>query len=691
MEQQLQDLLVEIGTEELPPTALRRLAEAFSAAFREQLDQAHLAYSDIESFATPRRLAILVRDLASRQPDQKLVRKGPALRAAYDADGQPTKAALGFARSCGVTVADLNREETSKGAWLVFRQNQPGRSTADMLVAMVQVALDALPIPKRMRWGDRDDEFVRPVHWVTILFGQEQVPGTLFGIRAGRETYGHRFHHPQAISIPRASDYATVLRTAGNVEPDFDRRKTMIRDQVRALAADGGGEAILDDDLLNEVTALCEWPTALMGDFDAEFLEVPPEVLVETMQKHQKYFPLVDGDGLLQPRFITVSNIESSDPDQVRGGNERVIRPRFSDAAFFWEQDRKQPLAAFAPALERVVFQERLGTLAEKSARVGQIARHVAGLLGVDEELASRSAQLAKCDLMTQMIFEFASLQGLMGRYYAQGSGEDECVAAAMEEQYLPRHAGDALPQSDCGRVLAVADKLDTLVGIFAIGQRPTGVKDPYALRRAAIGLLRILIETPLPLDLKDLLEFTAEELRDKVDAGAAASEVFDYSMDRLLGYYQDQDIGSDVVESVLAVTPTVPSDIHRRIIAVKSFASLPEAESLTAANKRIRNILRKSGESRPGEVVPGSLREEAEKRLADRVTELDAVISPLLHSQDYTGVLKALSGLREDVDAFFDEIMVMVDDAMLRRNRLALLRSLEALFLRVADISRLQ
>ncbi|MEA3274799.1 MAG: glycine--tRNA ligase subunit beta, partial [Pseudomonadota bacterium] len=563
--EETRDLLVEIGTEELPPTALSRLSEAFAAGFRAQLTHHRLDFSSIDAYSTPRRLALLVRELRVRQPDQEVARRGPALKAAYDAEGQPTKAALGFARSCGADVSDLKQEETPKGTWLVFRQIQQGRATSTLVLGMVEQALSVLPIPKRMRWGDGEDEFVRPVHWATLVFGDELVPARLFGVDTNAATRGHRFHHPESISVTTASGYAELLRAKGRVEPNFARRREMIQQQVEALAADTGGRAILEPELLNEVTGLCEWPTAVIGAFDEEFLEVPPEVLIETMQKNQKYFPLLSPEGRLLPRFITVSNIESREPGQVRAGNERVIRPRFSDAAFFWQQDRKKPIAAFAPKLATVVFQKELGTLAEKAARVGQVSRYIAGLLGVDEELAARSAHLAKCDLLTLMIFEFPSLQGVMGRYYAEQSGEHPCVVAAMEEQYLPRHAGDRLPQSQCGQVLSVADKLDTLVGIFAIGQRPTGVKDPYALRRASIGLLRILIETPLALDLRELLEFTAEELRDKVDAKQAAAEVFDYCMDRLKGYYQDQGIGADAVDSVLAGDVRVPSDIHKR------------------------------------------------------------------------------------------------------------------------------
>lgn len=686
-----EDLLIEIGTEELPPTALRRLSEAFRDNFKGQLAQNRLSHQAIQPYASPRRLALLISGLDHAQSDQNLVRKGPALAAAYDDQGNPTPAALGFARSCGVDVTELVRDEGPKGAWLTHRVVKPGRATTELVPAMTEQALAELPIPKRMRWGDGDEQFVRPVHWVVLLFGSTPIPGAVLGVEAGTRSVGHRFLHPEPIRIRHARDYAEQLRARGYVEVDFLARSQSIRTQVEHLAEEVGGTARIDQNLLQEVTALCEWPIAIMGSFDEQFLDVPPEVLIETMQKNQKYFPVLGADGRLQPRFITISNIESKDPSVVRAGNERVIRPRFADAAFFWQQDLKRPLEAFVPGLESVVFEKRLGTLAEKSARVSQIGRHIAGHLGLDEERVARAAHLAKCDLLSSMIFEFPSLQGIMGRYYAERSGEDPCVVAAMEEQYLPRHAGDRLPQTPCGRVLSLADRLDTLVGIFAIGQRPTGVKDPYALRRASLGVLRLLIETPLELDLKELLEFTAEELRAKVDAKRAADQVFAYVMDRLQGYYQDQQIDPDTVDAVLARSLTVPSDIDKRIRAVQEFRSLPQAKSLAAANKRIRNVLRKAEDDYPATPDSHALELEPEKVLNDRILQLRQEVGPLLLRGEYAATLKRLSTLREAVDYFFDNVMVMVDDAQLRCNRLSLLHSLHALFLEVADISRLQ
>jgi glycyl-tRNA synthetase beta chain len=685
------DLLVEIGTEELPPASLRQLSEAFAAGLAAQLQGHRLTFHDLEPFATPRRLALVVTQLDLHQPDQTIVRRGPALANAFDGEGKATKAAIGFARSCGLEVSELGRDETPKGAWLVARKTEFGQPTRALLISMLEQTLRGLPIPKRMRWGEGEHEFVRPVHWVTVILGEETVEGELLGIRIGRTTRGHRFHCPGEFEVPRPAVYAELLAVEGRIEARFAKRRQMIADQVSALAASIGGRARLDATLLEEVTALCEWPTAILGGFEKRFLEVPSEVLIETMETNQKYFPVLGPEGELLPHFITVSNIESLDPDQVRAGNERVIRPRFSDAAFFWRQDRRQPLEAFAERLSGVVFHERLGSLADKSARVAQISRYIAGSLGVEEELAARAAYLGKCDLVSQMIFEFPRLQGTMGRYYAEQSGEHPCVAKALEEQYLPRHAGDKLPVTDCGRILSLAERLDTLVGIFAIGERPSGVKDPYGLRRAAIGTLRILIETPLALDLRELLELTAQELHTKVDASAAAGEVFDYAMERLRGYFSDQGIKPDVVDAVVSLGVTIPSDIHRRILAVESFRRLPEAEALTAANKRIRNILRKSAEGAADKVDMEVLEAEEEISLARRVRELRGEIGPLVQRQDYEGVLRAAASVRADVDSFFDRVMVVTDDARLRRNRLALLTALEELFLGVADISKLQ
>jgi glycyl-tRNA synthetase beta chain len=690
------NLLIEIGTEELPPTALLALSKAFAACFRTQLDGAGISVETIEPLASPRRLALLARGIPRRQPDREIVRRGPAVRSAFEPDGAPTKAALGFAGSCGVAIDRLEREITDKGEWLAFRSLLPGETTASLVPGLVEAALAGLPIPKRMRWGNGTEEFVRPIQWVCLILDQDAIPGQVMGVEAGRYTRGHRFHHPEPIRLETATDYAEVLRSRGFVEPDFARRRDLVRDQVEGLATAHGLRARIDSVLLDEVTALVEWPRAILGHFDQAYLAIPPEVLIETMRAHQKYFPLEDASGTLQAAFIAVTNIESRDPDQVRAGNERVIRPRFADAAFFWAQDLKQPLADYAARLETVVFQDRLGSLADKSARVGSLAGHLAPALDLDPEIAARAAQLSRCDLVTAMVCEFPSLQGTMGRYYAEQAHEDPCVCAAMEEQYLPRFAGDGLPTSPCGRALAVADRLDTLIGIFGIGLRPSGAKDPYGLRRASIGVLRILIETPLELDLRGLLGvaasgYPAGALDPDVEAAALA-----YVLDRLRGYYQDRGVSADTIEAVLQTGVTTPADLDARITAVTAFRALPAAASLAAANKRIRNILGKAGvEIGSGIEHPppqaDRLKDPAEIRLAAKIDELSELVGPLAEARDYVGVLELLAGLEGHLESFFDEVMVMSDDLDIRENRIRLLHALAGLFLRVADISRLQ
>ena len=685
------DLLIEIGTEELPPRALDRLSAAFQSGLEARLEQSGLGFEAIRRFATPRRLALLVSKLDSAQADRIVERKGPAVSAAFDEAGNPTRAAEGFARSCGVALSDLEQVDTPRGAWLVFRQRQAGKHIGELAPAMVEQSLAGLPVPKRMRWGEGSEEFVRPVHWVVLLFGDQVLEAEIMGLKTGRHTHGHRFHHPGAIEIPTAGAYARVLLETGRVIAGMDERRARIREQVEKAAGDAGARALIDDDLLEEVTALNEWPVAVMGAFEERFLELPAEALVKTMQGHQKYFPVVDSGGALLPRFITISNIESRDPHQVRVGNERVIRPRFSDAAFFWEQDLKQPLEAWIPRLKDVVFQERLGSLYDKTERISLLAQAIAGHLDFDAALAARAAELCKCDLLSNMVGEFPALQGVMGRYYAQRGGEVPDVAAAMEEQYLPRHAGDELPRTYCGRAIAIADRLDTLVGIFAIGQKPTGEKDPFGLRRASLGVLRILIETPLMLDLEALIEAAARGLAGKVDAANVVTEVFDYMMERLRAYYTDRDIPAEVVDAVLSRRPTQPADFDRRIRAVAAFQRLPEAEALAAANKRIRNILHKAREEFPDHPDITLLTEASEKALAAQISELIPEVEPLFARGRYTEALQKLAGLRSLVDRFFDDVMVMCDDEALRKNRLALLSSLSALFLRTADLSRLQ
>ncbi|MDG4550693.1 MAG: glycine--tRNA ligase subunit beta [Candidatus Contendobacter sp.] len=685
------DLLIEIGTEELPPKALSALAEAFEQGIRAGLEKAGLAGDAIQRFATPRRLAVLIERLPARQPDRPTERRGPALSAAFGPDGNPTKAAEGFARSCGVAVADLQRRETDKGAWLVHLGVESGAPTAELVPGIVLAALAALPIPKRMRWGNRDDEFVRPVQWVVLLFGDEVIPATILGVTAGRETRGHRFHSPQPIRLTSPADYARQLTSEGQVIADFAARRAAIRAQAEAVATELRGVAVIKPALLDEVTALVEWPVALAGNFERRFLNVPAEALISTMQDNQRYFPVVDAHGRLLPHFITIANVESRDPAQVRAGNERVIRPRFSDAEFFWNQDRKQPLAARMEGLKQMVFQQRLGTLADKSARVATLARFIAGRGDGHADGADRAARLAKCDLLTQMVQEFPELQGIMGRYYALHDREAPEIAQALEEQYLPRFAGDRLPQTATGRALALAERLDTLIGIFAIGQGPSGTKDPFALRRAALGVLRILIESRLDLDLLDLLERAAAGFEPAVRADRVIETVFEFVMDRLRGYYLEQGMRPDTFEAVLDCRPTRPLDFDQRARAVGAFRELPEAASLAAANKRIRNLLKKVETVLPFEVRPDLLVEEAEQALAGRLVELSSEAIPLMEAGLYPDALSRLAGLREPVDAFFDQVLVMAEDPMLRDNRLALLNELGSLFLRVADFSRLQ
>ncbi len=685
------DFLVELGTEELPPKALRRLAEAFAAGMEAGIAKADLAHGEICSYATPRRMAVLVHDLVESQPDRDMERRGPALAAAFDEEGNATKAAQGFARSCGVDVDQLERLENDQGAWLVYRSVQRGVASRELLVGIVEQALAGLPTPKRMRWGSLREEFVRPVHWLVMLFGDEVIPAELYGVRAGSETRGHRYHHPEAISISAPRAYAPLLETEGHVLPEYAARKEAIRGQVQEIAKTVGGNAVIDEDLLEEVTALVEWPVALMGNFEARFLELPPEPLISTMQGNQKYFHVVDGAGKLLPHFITVCNIDSRDPAQVRAGNERVILPRFSDAAFFWEQDRRRPLHELREDLKKVLFQAKLGSLYDKTERLSALAGEIGQRLGGERGMAEQAARLSKCDLLTHMVGEFPEVQGVMGRYYASAEGLAAEVAEALDEQYWPRFAGDRLPVTASGRALAIADKLDTLVGTFAIGQIPSGDKDPYALRRAALGVLRIMVECGLTLDLDALLGHAAGVYPAELGAGKAVGQVFDFMMDRLRGYYLEAGTRPDVFDAVLAQRPTRPFDFEMRIRAVTAFRAMPEAESLAAANKRIRNILKQTEEHIPAEVDAAQLVEPAERVLYQQLAALAEQVTPLFDAGDYTPALQRLAGLREAVDGFFDKVMVMTDDQKLRLNRLALLARLNGLFLRAADFSRLQ
>ncbi|MFC3283862.1 glycine--tRNA ligase subunit beta [Litchfieldella rifensis] len=681
--------LLELGVEELPPTAIDSLSDALAQSLGGGLLAAEVPFGSMHAYATPRRLAVQITQLADKQPDREVERRGPALAAAFK-DGAPTKAAEGFARSCGVSVDDLIHLETDKGTWLGYREQQRGEATTTLLPDIVTRAIAALPVPKNMRWGASRTEFSRPVHWLVMLYGDKVVEAEALGLTASRITYGHRFHAPAAIELRHADDYLAALEEA-YVLADRDRRRERIREQVLAEAECYEATAVIDEELLVEVSGLVEWPVALTGSFDERFLAVPPECLISSMKANQKYFHLLDDQGRLKPLFITIANIDSQDPQQVIHGNEKVIRPRLADAAFFYDTDRKTPLDSRRKGLASVVFQQQLGTLADKASRSAVVACHIAEGIDGDVTHAERAAQLAKCDLVTEMVLEFPELQGIMGCYYARHDGEPEDVAQALYEQYLPRFAGDAIPQTRTGLALALADRLDTLTGIFGIGQRPTGTKDPFALRRAAIGVLNILIKGELDLDLRELLTLAAEQHRDLPKAEGLVDAVLDYMLERLRAWTQDEGIGVEVYLAVRARPVTKPLDFARRVRAVHAFSQREEAAALAAANKRVSNILAKEQHAGSTAVDSKLLQEDAEKALAGALEACRDAVAPLFLAARYSEALDILAGLREPVDRFFDDVMVVVDDQAVRRNRLALLASLQALFLEVADIAELQ
>jgi len=687
------DFLVEIGTEELPPKSLLTLATAFADGITKGLAEAGLPHKAVERFATPRRLAVRVRRLAERQPDRAIERRGPPVKAAFDAQGAPTQAALAFAKSCGVEVAALERLETPKGVWLVHRGTEAGSSTIDLLPGIVQASLDALPIARRMRWGAGEAQFVRPVHWVLMLFGRDVVPCSILDVPAGNLSYGHRFMAPKPLRIASPAAYAGTLHKRGRVLADIHERRESIRQGVTAAAARLGGNAVMSEDLLDEVTALVEWPVPLAGRFDERFLELPAEVPIATMQDHQRYFPVRDAQGALMPWFVTVANLESRDPAQIVAGNERVVRPRLSDAAFFYTTDRQQRLDARLDGLRRVTFQTQLGSLYDKTERVRALAGSVAGAIGGDTRLADRAAELAKCDLITSMVGEFPELQGLMGRYYAQHDGEHGEVCEALREQYLPRFAGDELPATKTGMAVAIADKLDTIAGIYATGQKPTGTRDPFGLRRAALGLLRTSIERRLDLDLQSLIAQALAALPFAAPDNCAR-EVYDYIIERLRAYYVEGGAGFEVTaemfDAVLATRPASPLDFDARLRALAEFLRLPEAQALAAANKRIANILRKATDAVSDRVDPDRLVDPAEQILGEQVEAVARQVEPKFAAREYTAALMSLAVLRNAVDAFFDSVMVMADDPALRANRLALLQRMQGLFMHAADLSRL-
>ncbi|RDH82821.1 MAG: glycine--tRNA ligase subunit beta [endosymbiont of Galathealinum brachiosum] len=685
------DLLIEIGTEELPPKALNKLSDAFASGIESGLKEAGVNFEKIKTYASARRLAVLIDSVEESQADRNVEKLGPAVKAAYDKDGNPTKAAMGFARGCGVEVADLATTDTDKGERLVFRIEEIGKPTVEIVPDIVSQSLAKLPIPKRMRWGDSNAEFVRPVHWVVLLFGKDVIKTEILEIKSGRESRGHRFHHPEIINLQTPDEYVSRLKSPGYVMVDRDERLKYVKEQAEAAAKKLGGEALIDENLLQEVSGLVEWPVAVSGDFDKEFLEVPAESLISSMQDHQKYFPVIDKKGDLLPHFITISNIESKDEKKVKEGNERVIRPRLGDAKFFWEQDNKKKLEDHIESLNKVVFQNKLGSVGDKSRRVASIAEAIAEDLSENTDFAKRAGLLSKCDLMTEMVCEFSDLQGIMGRYYAINDGEPAEVADALDEQYMPRFAGDKLPAGKTGQIVSLADKLDTLLGIFAIGQKPTGEKDPFALRRAALGSLRILIECKLDLDLKVLLGYATKAYGEKVEGEKAIDEVINFMLDRLKVYYTSQNITVDVYDAVIALKPTRPMDFDKRMHAVNEFRELEEADSLAAANKRIGNILKKIEGTLPNTIEQNLLQETAEKNLNDQLQKMSAKVTPKLDSGDYSDALKQLASMRDPIDAFFDQVMVMADDDALKNNRIALLNQLHSMFIKAADLSRLQ
>ncbi|WP_144211746.1 glycine--tRNA ligase subunit beta [Shewanella donghaensis] len=687
----VENLLIEVGTEELPPKALRKLAESFLANFTEELTKAELAFEKATWFAAPRRLAINIEQLVVAQADKVVEKRGPAVAQAFDADGNATKAAMGWARGNGITVEQAERLKTDKGEWLLHQAKVVGVETKSLIAAMAQKSLDKLPIPKPMRWGSNTTQFIRPVHTVTMLLGDELVEGELLGIKSARTIRGHRFMGVDTFELDHADNYLTALEQQGKVLADYDRRKAIIKTNAEAAAKEIGGIAELEDDLLEEVTSLVEWPVVLTASFEEKFLDVPAEALVYTMKGDQKYFPVFDKAGQLLPNFIFVTNIESKDPQQIISGNEKVVRPRLADAEFFFETDKKESLEARLASLETVVFQKQLGTIKQRVERISTIAGFIATSINANSEEASRAGLLSKSDLMTNMVMEFTDLQGTMGMHYARLNGETEAVAVALAEQYKPKFSGDTVPTAPISICVALAEKLDTLVGIFGIGQAPKGAADPFALRRAAIGIIRICLENNLPLDLVDLIAKSKELHGENLTNDNVSEQVLEFFMGRFRSWYQDQGVSVDVILAVLARKPTAPADFESRIKAVAHFRTLEQASALAAANKRVSNILAKVEGKIATSIDASLLVEPAEKDLADKLAELQPQLAPLFAAANYQEALALLANLRESVDAFFEGVMVMADDEALKNNRLALLNSLREQFLHAADISLLQ
>ncbi|PPS32966.1 glycine--tRNA ligase subunit beta [Pseudomonas amygdali pv. morsprunorum] len=680
-----QDFLVELGTEELPPKTLVSLADAFLAGIEKGLSGAGLTYSAKQVYAAPRRLAVLITALATQQPDRSVNLDGPPRQAAFDADGNPTQAALGFAKKCGVDLSEIDQS----GPKLRYSQTILGKPTTSLLPTIVEDSLNDLPIAKRMRWGARKEEFVRPTQWLVMLFGDQVVDCTILAQSAGRHSRGHRFHHPQDVRISSPAGYLSDLRAA-HVLADFNERRQIISKRVDELATQQEGSAIVPPSLLDEVAGLVEWPVPLVCSFEERFLEVPQEALITTMQDNQKYFCLLDAEGKLLPRFITVANIESKDPAQIVAGNEKVVRPRLTDAEFFFKQDKKQKLETFNDRLKNVVFQAQLGSVFDKAERVSKLAAYIAPRIGGDAQRAARAGLLSKCDLSSEMVGEFPEMQGIAGYYYAKADGEPEDVALALNEQYMPRGAGAELPTTLTGAAVAIADKLDTLVGIFGIGMLPTGSKDPYALRRAALGILRILIEKKLDLNLVETVKFAVTQFGAKIKPAGLAEQVLDFIFDRLRARYEDEGVDVAVYLSVRALQPTSALDFDQRVQAVQAFRKLPQAAALAAVNKRVSNLLSKAEGSIAQTVEPKYFDNANEFSLYSAIQQADHAVQPMAAERQYSESLARLAMLREPVDAFFEAVMVNAEDANVRANRYALLSRLRGLFLGVADISLL-
>ncbi|WP_413285495.1 glycine--tRNA ligase subunit beta [Vibrio sp. MA40-2] len=684
------NFLIELGTEELPPTQLKTLAEAFASNFESELKEASLTHQGIKWYAAPRRLALKVTDLIESQQDKIVEKRGPAISVAFDADGNPTKAAQGWARGNGITVEQADRLKTDKGEWLLFKQEVKGQAVQELVVDLAAKALANLPIAKPMRWGDKETQFIRPVKTLTMLFGDELIQGEILGVASARTIRGHRFMGEAEFTIENANQYPEILEQRGKVMADYDARKAIILADAQKAALAVGGIADIEEDLLEEVTSLVEWPVVLTASFEEEFLNVPSEALVYTMKGDQKYFPVYDKDNNLLPKFIFVSNIESKDPTQVIEGNEKVVRPRLADAEFFFNTDRKRPLIDRLPELETAIFQKQLGTIKDKTDRITTLAGYIAQKIGADVDKSTRAALLAKCDLMTSMVFEFTETQGVMGMHYARHDGEAEEVAIALNEQYMPRFAGDTLPSSGISSAVAMADKLDTIVGIFGIGKAPKG-SDPFALRRASLGVLRIIVENGYNLDLVDLIAQSKASFGDKLTNENVEQDVIEFMLGRFRAWYQDQGFSIDIIQAVLARRPTKPNDFDQRVKAVSHFRQLDAAESLAAANKRVGNILAKFDGVLSDDIDLSLLKEEAEIALAQTVEVMTEALEPAYATGDYQAVLSKLADLREPVDTFFDSVMVMADDEALKKNRLTLLHKLRNLFLQIADISLLQ